>query len=68
MTVRVWVDRLHGMRNRVAHHEPLILTDLIAYHRIAARLVRAIDSDLGSWVAGVSRIPAVARSKPPMTP
>ncbi|WP_431836509.1 hypothetical protein [Cellulomonas sp. Y8] len=64
MTVRVWVDRLHGLRNRVAHHEPLILTDLLAYHRVAARLVRAIDPDLGSWVAGISRVPEVVRSKP----
>jgi len=63
-TVFVWVDRMLSLRNRVAHAEPLITVDLIAFHREAARLLSAIDPALGSWGAGISRIPEIAKRKP----
>jgi hypothetical protein len=58
------VDRLHRLRNRVAHLEPLVTTDVIGYHRTACRLLNAIDADLASWYAGTSRVVQVVRSRP----
>lgn len=62
--IQYWVDRLHNLRNRVAHLEPLCEADVMSYHRTVARLLRAIDPDLASWYAGISRVPAVWRSRP----
>jgi hypothetical protein len=63
-TVVHWVTRIHELRNRVAHHEPLILTDIASYHRTAARLLRAVDPSIGDWYAGISRVPGLLRSCP----
>ncbi|KDQ00188.1 MULTISPECIES: Swt1 family HEPN domain-containing protein [Rhodococcus] len=62
--IKYWVDRLHAIRNRVAHLEPLCDTDVMSYHRTIARLLRAIDPALSSWYGGVSRIPEVLSRKP----
>ncbi len=62
--IHYWVDRLHTLRNRVAHHEPLCDTDPTSYHRTVARLLRAMDPALAEWFAGVSRIPEVDRRRP----
>ena len=62
--IKYWVDRLHGLRNRVAHLEPLCDTDVMGYHRTAARLLRAIDPSLADWYAGISRVPEVWRRRP----
>lgn len=63
-TIAHWVERIHALRNRVAHHEPLILADIASYHRTAARLLRAVDPAIGSWYAGTSRVPRILRSCP----
>jgi hypothetical protein len=63
-TVAHWVGRIHALRNRVAHHEPLILADVASYHRTAARLLRAVDPSIGDWYAGTSRVPSLLRSCP----
>ena len=62
--IRYWVERLYRLRNRVAHLEPLIDTNVLAYHRSAARLVRAIDPQLGDWLSGSSAVPHVLRKRP----
>jgi hypothetical protein len=59
-----WVDRLHTLRNRVAHAEPLCDTDVMSYHRTIARLLRAMDPALAEWFGGISRIPEVSRRRP----
>lgn len=64
LVIRYWVDRLHRLRNRVAHLEPLIATDVASYHRTAARLLRAIDPAVGDWYAGSSRVLPVLRQRP----
>lgn len=63
-TVSHWVSRIHALRNRVAHHEPLILTDVASYHRTASRLLRAIDPGIGDWYAGTSRVPHLLKACP----
>ncbi|GGM38649.1 Abi family protein [Promicromonospora citrea] len=62
--IHFWVSRLHRLRNRVAHHEPLIGVDVLAYHRTMVRLLRAIDPVLGDWFSGASPVPALLRSRP----
>lgn len=62
--VYFWVSRVHRLRNRVAHHEPLIDLDVQAYHRTMVRLLRAIDPVLGDWFSGASPVPGVLRSRP----
>lgn len=59
-----WVDRLHSLRNRVAHAEPLCDADVMSYHRTIVRLLRAMDPALGQWFSGISRIPEVASRRP----
>ncbi|MBJ8342991.1 hypothetical protein JGU71_29325 [Antrihabitans sp. YC3-6] len=64
LVVHFWVNRLHQLRNRVAHLEPLILTDVRSYHLTAARLLGAIEPGLRDWYAGTSRVPVVLAAKP----
>ncbi|MDN5822482.1 MAG: Abi family protein [Leucobacter sp.] len=64
LVVHHWTQRLHQLRNRIAHVEPLIATDVISYHRSAARLLLSIDPTVGSWYAGVSRIPRICKERP----
>lgn len=63
--VKFWVERLLHLRNRIAHLEPLIDSDVIGYHRTIVRLLRAIDPLIGDWHAGTSPVIAVNRSRPP---
>lgn len=43
-------------RNRVAHQESLLNTDVPRIHRAAIRLALAIDPGLGSWLANESKV------------
>jgi len=62
--VHYWVSHVHALRNRVAHAEPLLHCDFRGYHRMATRLLRAIDVDLGQWHSGVSRVPELVARRP----
>lgn len=64
LVIHYWAQRLHLLRNRIAHVEPLIATDILSYHKTAARLLRAVDPAMGDWYAGISRIPEVYGRKP----
>lgn len=50
------VTQMHIVRNRVAHHESLLNMDVGQVHRAMIRLVRAINPDLGSWLANESQV------------
>lgn len=56
-----WVDRLHTLRNRVAHAEPLCDTDVMSYHRtIVRRGGGKSPIDLDVEIAGpISRVERV---------
>lgn len=43
--------RLHQLRNRVAHHEPLLRTDVAARLEDITQLARMIDPELGQYLA-----------------
>jgi hypothetical protein len=62
--IHYWVSQVHALRNRVAHAEPLLDCDFAAYHRTAGRLLRAIDTEIGQWHSGVSRVPELAAKRP----
>jgi len=47
---------MHVVRNRVAHHESLLNMNVGQVHRAMIRLVRAINPDLGSWLANESQV------------
>lgn len=64
IVINYWVDRLHNLRNRVAHLEPLCDIEVMSYHRTIARLLRSIDPALASWYSGISRVPELWRQKP----
>ena len=64
LVVAYWVARLHRLRNRVAHLEPLLGVDVMGYHRTAARLLTSIDPDIGSWYAGTSELARVLERRP----
>lgn len=59
------VDKVHRIRNRVAHLEPLIVPGQPAAHRIAMqRILADIDPVLAAWLGGAQRITTVERMRP----
>ena len=58
------MQRLHFLRNRIAHHEPIHRRDLARDHGQLLEVVGWICSDSRSWVAARSRTPAVLASRP----
>ncbi|MCR3720829.1 MULTISPECIES: hypothetical protein [Prauserella salsuginis group] len=65
LVIHHWANRLYLLRNRVAHLEPLVATDVLGYHRSAARLLRAVDPTIGDWYSSISRIPHVLKKHRP---
>jgi hypothetical protein len=58
------VGDLHELRNRVAHHEPLLAEDLPGKHQTLVELADLIDTSLGQYVRGASRVPALIAARP----
>jgi hypothetical protein len=44
------VNRLHRLRNRIAHHEPIHHEDLAGMHRDLTQVVSWIDRDAAAWL------------------
>ncbi|MEU4321958.1 hypothetical protein AB0F85_17660 [Nocardia fluminea] len=57
-------SRLHGLRNRVSHMEPLLDVNITARHNDALRLLGAISPEVRDWCAGFSRVVEVRRKCP----
>ena len=58
------VGRIHDLRNRVAHHEPLLNVNLARRHSDIIDLADLISPDLGSFVARTSTLPEVLARRP----
>ncbi|WP_198950542.1 hypothetical protein [Kineosporia sp. A_224] len=58
------LDRLHFLRNRVAHHEPVHRRDLLADHRAALELVGWACPDSSAWLAARSTVEAAVERRP----
>lgn len=55
---------VHRLRNRVAHHEPVIAEDLAAVHAAVLTIVGAADPALRTWVDGDSRVLTLVALRP----
>ena len=58
------VGRLHKLRNRVAHHEPLLQQDLAQRHADLLSLTALISSELDAYILAHSRVPALLLERP----
>lgn len=58
------MQRVHFLRNRVAHHEPIHNRDLLRDRTGMAELVGWIDNDCATWADTASRIDAVLQTRP----
>ena len=58
------MQRLHFLRNRIAHHEPIHRRDLSRDHAHLLELVGWMCSDSRAWIAATSRTPAVIAARP----
>lgn len=67
-TTRTQVDppvtRLHKLRNRVAHHEPLLAADLEARHIDILTVAGLLSPPLRDHLVARSRVPAVLAERP----
>ena len=51
------MERLHLLRNRIAHHEPIFRRDLARDHAQLLELIGWMCADRQTWAAGGSRTP-----------
>jgi hypothetical protein len=58
------VQGLHGLRNRIAHHEPIHDRSLDELHRTALRVVGWICPMTAEWIRDRSAVPGLLRRRP----
>ena len=58
------MQRLHFLRNRIAHHEPIHRRNLARDHAQLPELVGRMCSDSRNWVAATSQTPPVFAARP----
>lgn len=58
------IERLHALRNRVAHAEPLLDVNFRSRIRDMVRIVDSINPALSGWVSGNTRVHDVLRDRP----
>lgn len=67
-TSRPYVDerigKLHDLRNRVAHHEPLLAEDLRGQHQVLLELADLIQPELAGHISITTRVPDLIASRP----
>jgi hypothetical protein len=57
-------DRLRDLRNRIAHHEPIIRRDLAGDYQRTLGIVSWICPETASWVTEHSRVPGMIAQRP----
>lgn len=77
---RTWmldvVKKVHALRNRVSHHEPLVngvkmpgenrRIDISEAHEACSLLAKCLDRDLGAWFARNSQMARIIPLQPPV--
>lgn len=58
------LNAIRRLRNRVAHHEPILNRDLAADHALILQVASWICSETATWIAVHSRVPAMLAAKP----
>ncbi|MFD3509271.1 hypothetical protein [Nocardia sp. NPDC058666] len=64
MTTFWRVYRLHGLRNRVSHMESLLTCEIADRARDVFDLAGSISPAARNWLTGISRVSAVAKTRP----
>lgn len=62
------MQRIHVLRNRIPHHEPVFRRDLAQDHGDLLTLVGWISSDGQRWVSNISRLEALISQRPIESP
>ncbi len=62
--VDIRVGELHEVRNRVAHHEPLLTEDLQRKHTLLLELADLIEPSLAAHIKATTRVPVLLASRP----
>ncbi|HZM84079.1 MAG TPA: hypothetical protein VFC19_50820 [Candidatus Limnocylindrales bacterium] len=57
------IHGLHGLRNRIAHHEPIHDRQLDELHRTALRVVGWICPVTAEWIGQRSTVPGLLRRR-----
>lgn len=58
------LDKMHTLRNRIAHHEAIYSRDLGADSLTIYRILAWIDADVRTWAASLSRLQPIIASDP----
>ena len=58
------IQRIHFLRNRIAHHEPVHHRDLHRDHEAIVEVTGWICPDAQRWVVAASRTPATLVRRP----
>lgn len=58
------IGRLHNLRNRVVHHEPLLRSNVAGRLTDAIVVTSLIDPQLGQHLNATSRVPALLQQRP----
>lgn len=58
------ISRIHSLRNRVAHLEPLLGVNVRARHRDMIRVIGALEPEIQGWFSGVSNVMEVNTKRP----
>jgi hypothetical protein len=58
------VRHLHVLRNRIAHHEPIIRRDLAADYAAAKFVLEAVSPEVAVWALRHARLPELLAQRP----
>lgn len=58
------VGELHELRNRVAHHEPVLTVNIASKHQSLLELSGLLEPELEAHVRATSRLPALIANRP----
>lgn len=61
------LERIKGLRNRIAHHEPLFHRNLLSAHELILTMTGFIDTDSANWIAHHSQFLEVWNNPPELT-
>jgi hypothetical protein len=64
VNVQASVKEINQLRNRIAHHEPILGWDVTALHKKVIDLVSARCDTTGRWLKHYSTLSSVIRTKP----
>ena len=62
------LDQIRHLRNRIAHHEPILSRDLRADHNCILEVIRWICADTAAWIAHHSHFETVHSNRPATHP